>query len=80
MPSASEVTSFHVSSQANDLRLLTVWAMGSLVSVQLRRDIPHFFLIRSSEKLDDSGIFRKSHKLRASSLVYCKLLQANEST
>ncbi|GBN74862.1 hypothetical protein AVEN_89253-1 [Araneus ventricosus] len=71
MTSASDVTSFHVSSRGmiygyRHSRLLTVWAMGSLVSVQLRRDIHHSFLIRSSEKVlcDNRHSIRRTSSIR----------------
>ncbi|GBN72097.1 hypothetical protein AVEN_124860-1 [Araneus ventricosus] len=46
-------------------RLLTVWAMGSLVSVQLRRDIHHSFLIRSSERV----FCDNRHSIRRTSFI-----------
>ncbi|GBM94682.1 hypothetical protein AVEN_274904-1 [Araneus ventricosus] len=65
MTSASEMTSFHASSQANYLCVMTVWAMGSLISVQLRRDIHYSFLIKSSEKV----LCVKRHSIHSSSSI-----------
>ncbi|GBO36118.1 hypothetical protein AVEN_193911-1 [Araneus ventricosus] len=46
-------------------RLLKVWAMGSLASVQLRRDIHLSFLIRSSENV----LCDKRHSIDRSSPI-----------
>ncbi|GBN01698.1 hypothetical protein AVEN_134274-1 [Araneus ventricosus] len=69
MTAASVATSFHVSSHANDLCLMTVSAinslgMSSLVLVQLRRGI-HHSLNRSSENL----LCDKCHSIRRRSSI-----------
>ncbi|GBL87472.1 hypothetical protein AVEN_271631-1, partial [Araneus ventricosus] len=57
--------------------LLAVWSMDSLVSVQLRTDIHHSFLIGSSEKVCVPSITR--YGVKNSSLCEYSFVELSDS-